>query len=125
MSTDTFSSRILRSYLQNLPIKEDTVIYLFNGKIKPDQSFGYLVIDMDIGERNLQQCADAAIRLRAEYLYAQQRFEEIHFNFSSGDTAFYSRWREGYRAEVDEQSDRVKWVKKRITMAPMPLFVNT
>ncbi|GAB4406863.1 MAG: DUF4846 domain-containing protein [Microscillaceae bacterium] len=98
------------TYLQNLPLKKDTLIYLHNGQRKPDQSFGWAVLDIDVGPRNLQQCADAAIRLRAEYLFAQQRFEEIHFNFTSGDTAHYLHWREGYRALL--QGNRVQWVKK-------------
>ncbi len=98
------------AYLQNFPLKEDTLIYLYDGSLKPDQSFGYKVMDIDIGSKNLQQCADAAIRLRAEYLFAHQRFGEIHFKFSSGDVAEYSKWREGYRAEID--NDKVKWIKK-------------
>lgn len=102
------------AYIQNLVIKEDTTIYLHNGEIKPDQSFGYLVIDMDIGEKNLQQCADAAIRLRAEYLYAQKRFQEIRFNFTNGQTAYYEKWREGYRASLVGYGNRARivWEKK-------------
>lgn len=98
------------AYLQNFALKKDTLIYLYDGSLKPEQDFGYCVLDIDIGTKNLQQCADAAIRLRAEYLFAKQRYSEIRFTFSSGDVADYLKWREGYRAEVTE--NKVKWVKK-------------
>lgn len=98
------------AFIQNLSFKKDTIIYLYNGKMKPDQSFGLWVMDIDVGEKNLQQCADAAIRLRAEYLFRQKKVEDIHFNFSSGDTAFYTKWREGYRPVVT--GNKVAWEKK-------------
>ncbi len=98
------------AYLQNFALKEDTLIYLYDGMLKPEQDFGYKVLDIDIGTKNLQQCADAALRLRAEYLFANQRYGEIRFKFSSGDVADYLKWREGYRAEVN--NNKVRWVKK-------------
>lgn len=68
------------------------------------------VIDLDVGERDLQQCADAVIRLRAEYLYARQEYDKIHFNFTNGFRADYSKWLEGYRITVN--GNEAKWVKK-------------
>ena len=51
------------------------------------------VIDMDIGSRNLQQCADAIMRLRAEFLYAHQRYEDIHFTFvADGQPRYYEEY---------------------------------
>ena len=58
------------------------------------------VIDMDIGERDLQQCADAVIRLRAEYLYGTGQYDKIHFNFTSGFNAQYIKWMQGSRISV-------------------------
>ncbi|MDX2302239.1 MAG: DUF4846 domain-containing protein [Microscillaceae bacterium] len=98
------------SYLQNLCLRSDTIIYLHNGQKKPNQSFGFMVVDLDVGEKNLQQCADAVIRLRSEYLFATKQFGGIHFNFSSGHTAYYTQWRQGYRAKITQKE--VHWVKE-------------
>jgi len=66
-------------------------------------------LDLDVGERDLQQCADAIIRLRAEYLWAAGRRDDIHFSFTSGDRADYARWREGGRPVV--RGETVTWVR--------------
>jgi len=71
-------------YLRNLELKtEDNQVYLFNGKKKWNQSAQFAVLRIDAGTRDLQQCADAVMRLRAEYLYAQNNYSDIHFNFLS------------------------------------------
>ena len=62
---------------------------------------------MEIGNRDLQQCADAVIRLRAEYLWKHKRYTDIKFNFTSGFTAEYKKWAEGNRIKVS--GNRVQW----------------
>ena len=97
------------SYLRNLPLKPDgSYVQYYNGKIKYNGVYCG-VIDMDIGERDLQQCADAVMRLRAEYLYEKALYDEIHFNFTNGFCASYSKWRQGYRISVN--GNEARWVQ--------------
>ncbi|OJJ20633.1 hypothetical protein BKI52_18175 [marine bacterium AO1-C] len=98
-------------YLRNLRLKSDPTVYLHNGQKKRNQQAQYAVIDIDVGKKNLQQCADAVMRLRAEYLFGQKQFQQIKFNFTSGDPALYTQWRKGYRARV--RGNKVSWVKTR------------
>ncbi|MBD3179409.1 MAG: hypothetical protein GF417_07255 [Candidatus Latescibacteria bacterium] len=95
-------------WLRHLPLKPGSQkVYLHNGRPKLRQDVHAAVLDIDTGARNLQQCADAVIRLRAEYLFAIKRYNDIRFNFTSGDTARYPRWRDGLRPEVE--GDEVSW----------------
>lgn len=59
-------------------------MYLYNGVLKTNQAAQYAVSDIPVGKQNLQQCADAVMRLRAEYLFANNRFEEIVFKANNG-----------------------------------------
>jgi len=97
-------------WLRTLPLKpEGSPVLLWDGDKKLNQTAHYAVIALDVGRRDLQQCADAIIRLRAEYLWAAGRYSDIHYNFTSGDQADYEMWREGYRPRVS--GDGVTWVK--------------
>jgi hypothetical protein len=97
-------------WLQHLPLKEKSQkVKLYTGENKSNQSIHYRIINIDFGRKDLQQCADAIIRLRAEYLYSIKRFRKIHFNFTSGDTARYIDWMKGYRPMVN--GNRVTWHK--------------
>jgi hypothetical protein len=98
------------AFLRKLPLKpHNTKVRLYNGQLKPNQDAHAAVIDMDPGTRDLQQCADAIIRLRAEYLYKKQAYESIHFNFTNGFRADYSKWVRGYRINVE--GNHAYWVK--------------
>jgi hypothetical protein len=98
------------SYLRHLKLKPDgTKVKYFDGREKPSQNVHYRIIDLDIGQKDLQQCADAIIRLRAEYLYCKRDYKSIHFNFTSGDTAKYSQWINGFRPKVN--NNIVSWIQ--------------
>jgi hypothetical protein len=69
-------------YLQNLPLKPDgSEVLYFNGAKKKNNNIYIAVVDMSIGKADLQQCADAIMRLRGEYLYFQNRYSEIGFSY--------------------------------------------
>lgn len=96
-------------YLRNLPLQpEGSRVIYYDGREKPGDVYD-AVIDMDVGDRDLQQCADAVMRLRAEYLYHQARYDDIHFNFTNGFNAEYGKWMQGYRIKVKGNS--VSWEK--------------
>ena len=82
-------------WLRGLPMKaEGAPVLTHTGKPKWRQDVHTDVIDIDVGERDLQQCADAIMRLRAEWLYSARRDKEIAFNDTKGKRlAFTSRAR--------------------------------
>ncbi len=67
------------SWLRALPLKKNKTVYLYNGLPKINQSAQFAVINISVGNTDLQQCADAVMRLKAEYLYSQKKFNEILF----------------------------------------------
>ncbi len=67
------------AWLRKLPLKKNKTVYLYNGQPKANQRAQFAVIDISTGNKDLQQCADAIIRLRAEYLYARKEFAAIDF----------------------------------------------
>lgn len=107
-------------YLRNLPLKpHGTDVYLYDGQVKENKVHA-AVIDLDVGYRDLQQCADAVIRLRSEYLYAHKLYGLIHFNFTNGFRADYAKWAIGYR--IDVKGNQVKWVHTAETSYEYGIF---
>jgi hypothetical protein len=95
-------------WLRGLPLKPGRpAVRLFDGRLKGNQDAHFAVIDIDVGRRDLQQCADAVIRLRAEYLFASGRAERVAFRFTSGHPAEFARWARGERPVVRGSS--VRW----------------
>lgn len=94
----TAGDRSFAVWLRGLPLKPATEpLLLYNGKEKPRQDAHAAIIAIDTGSRDLQQCADAIMRLRAEWLFASGRFEDIAFNFTEGGRVPFSRWANGER----------------------------
>ena len=88
-------------FLRNQKLKPygEKVLY-YDGREKSPKGVYDSVFDVDIGNRDLHQCADAIMLLRAEYLYSQELYDEISFNFVSGFKAEYKKWMNGYRIDV-------------------------
>ena len=81
------------SFLQNLHLKEHgSQVKLYDGTLKSNTSTYLAVVDLSIGNRDLHQCADAIMRLRADYFNAQEKYSEIEFLFVSGKRSNYKTW---------------------------------
>ena len=72
------------AWLRQLPLKTGKTVYLYNGSPKRNQAAQFAVIDIPVGNKDLQQCADAVMRLRAEYLYSCHRYTDIDFADNNG-----------------------------------------
>ena len=84
------------SFLRSLPLKPDgSEVKTFDGETKTNYQTYLAVVDLPIGKKDLHQCADAIMRLRADYLYSQSRFNEISFRQASGKTLSYTTWLAG------------------------------
>lgn len=88
------------NWLRGLPMKPSgSPVLLHTGAPKWRQDVHQAVIDIDVGTRDLQQCADAIMRLRAEWLFSDQRPKRIAFNNTKGKPmVFQSRKRSSYKS---------------------------
>ncbi len=97
-------------YLRNLPLKPTgTEVKYYNGSTKTNKNVYGAVIDLPIGNKDLHQCADAVMRLRADYFYNLKQYDKIHFKFTNGFKVEYNKWRQGYRIAV--KGNKTSWVK--------------
>jgi len=88
-------------WLRGLPLRPvGAPVYFFDGKPKKSSVVHAAVIELDVGTRDLQQCADAVIRLRAEYLWAAGRSAEVEFSLTNGTRVPWTRWAAGDRLKV-------------------------
>ena len=96
-------------FLQQQPLKpHGSLVHLYNGAEKQNK-VAAAVLSVDVGKKDLQQCADAVMRLRAEFLYKTKQYDKLHFKFTNGFNALYTKWREGYRISVN--GNKVNWMK--------------
>jgi len=97
-------------YLRNLPLKpQGSKVKYHDGSIK-NANVHEAVVDMEISTNDLQQCADAVMRLRGEYFYSIKAFDTISFTLTNGFKMDYSEWMKGNRVAVNGNS--TNWVKK-------------
>lgn len=89
------------TYLRQLPLKPPgSPVRYFDGRVKPGTYVYAYVVDLAIGDKDLHQCADAIMRLKAEYLWKTQQYDRIHFNFTNGFRVDYTEWMKGRRMIV-------------------------
>jgi murein L,D-transpeptidase YafK len=101
------------SWLRNIPLKPgNPAVMLYNGTQKAYQGGHAAIIDIPVGNRDLQQCADAVMRLYSEYNYSTHAYDAIRFQITNGDNVAFRTWINGYRPEVTDGN--VTW--NRIAM---------
>ena len=91
-----------QSFLQHLPT-ENAPIRDYKGRLVSDQEKHAAIIKYDVGNKDLQQCADALMRLRSEYLFKENRYSEIGFHFTTGNYYSWEAYCEGQRPSIKGQ----------------------
>ena len=87
-------------WLRNLPLlPEGTPVKDYLGRIKVSTNDTTLaaVVNYDIRGRKLEQCMDIILRFWAEYLFSQQRSDEIAFYLPVNFLLKWSDWNQGFR----------------------------
>lgn len=90
------SSQSWEDYIKHFPRKVSTVVKDYQGNVLKRSSLGVLNTRIN----PVQQCADAAIRLRAEYFYSKKQYDKISFKLTCGLEVPFSKWALGYRVKV-------------------------
>lgn len=95
-------------WLRGLPMKpEGAPVLLYTGAMKARQDVHAAVVDIDVGKRDLQQCADAIMRLRGEWLFGAGRKRDIGFNYTDGKRRAFSSRRKADYASFRKYMDLV------------------
>lgn len=109
------------AWLRALPLKPSGApILLYTGQPRGTQSGAAAIIDIDVGRANLQQCADAIIRLRAEYLRATGRGHALAFRFTNGERYAYADFLAGRRPMP--RGNAVTWVSAHSSTDTRAMF---
>ncbi|REC48024.1 DUF4846 domain-containing protein [Chryseobacterium pennipullorum] len=88
-------------FIENFKLKPyGAEILKYDGTPISTQHLHEAIFDIDTGDQDLQQCADAVIRLRAEYLYTMKKYDQIKFHFTSGDLFSWNEYKNGTRALI-------------------------
>ncbi|MBM9592486.1 DUF4846 domain-containing protein [Leptospira sp. 201903075] len=104
-----FANESFATYLQNFPLKsQGSSVLLYDGRIKPNQVHA-AVLDFPLLREDLIQCADAVMKLRAEYFYSRKQYDQIRFKISNGMEVEFSRFTKGERVQVT--GNKSQWKK--------------
>ena len=97
-----------QSYIKNFPRKQSTVVRDYKGNVLKTRSLGVLNARIN----PVQQCADAAIRLRAEYFYSRKEYDKISFKLTNGIEVPFTKWAKGCRLSVNSKTLGVSFIQK-------------
>ena len=100
-----------QAFLRSIPLKKyGAPVLLYDGR-KKTADVHVSVLDVPILKKNLIQCADALLLLRAEYLFRNKRYDEIVFSITNGMPVPFRKFARGYRLKV--QGPSAVWRKGR------------
>ena len=88
---------VYSNWLLDIKLKKSKIVYLYNGKLKSNQDVQYGVLNIEIGKKDLIQCADIAMKLRADYLFEKHLYDRINFLTTSGSEISFENWLKGMR----------------------------
>lgn len=95
------------AFLRKFPLKEyGSPVLMYNGQTKRN-NVHVSVFNMPLLNVDLIQCADAVIKLRAEYLYNQKRYSEIQFHITNGMLIPFEKFANGERVIVS--GNKTQW----------------
>jgi hypothetical protein len=95
-------------WLRELPLSPGrSQVRRHDGTLKVNQAAHLAVVDLDVGKRDLQQCADAVLRLRVEYAWSRRETDALCVPLTSGAGIPWQRWRAGDRPQVER--GLVRW----------------
>ena len=90
------------TYLQDYSLKEyGAKVINYDGNPYAYQAGHVGVLEVPVPDNGLQQCADALMRIRAEYLWDSGEKSKIGFNFTSGHYCSWTKYAEGYRPTIN------------------------
>ncbi len=97
----SYPKNSFQEYLRNYRLKtHGSPIINYDGSKYFAQHWHDAILDIPVPKNGLQQCADALMRIRAEYLWNTNRKNEIGFNFTSGHYCSWKKYANGYRPKI-------------------------
>lgn len=87
-------------WLRHLPLlPERTPVRSYRGGLilASDSPHLAAVVDLDVGQRDRQQCADTIMRLRGEYHFWRGQPDKTIFFWAGGKRFGFAQWRQGIR----------------------------
>lgn len=107
---ETYPDGSFQQYIRDYELKPfGAKIINYDGSHYFNQIGHIGVLEIPVPKNGLQQCADALIRIRSEYLWSKNQKDKIGFNFTSGHYCSWSKYAQGYRPKI--QGNKVTFHK--------------
>jgi len=99
-------------WLRTINLRKNNTVYLYNGEPVERQDLHYAVLDISTGNKDLQQCADAVMRLKAEYHFARKEYDKIVFGEGTHKLSFSSVMIRGEVTEAQLHEQLLHFMEK-------------